>query len=239
MLPLSELQNVVEIMLKTSLDPPFRWTLVKGYTLMIKDSKYKEEPCLSLVRASAFVPSFLTLVERRTKANLPIGEDLFLLAFSDFFYSLPLLQFTGRLLSEVLLTTAMGAAAGVALATSRLPNPFLEKYNESLKKTRGCEIFYGKVYMDGVEVFELKTPKVAWLVPKLFPFGYAFVYLASQALGMGGLEKREILFKAIDKFIRREYGVFVEEGEWYEVSPDGVKVKDLELGRPDLLLDFT
>ena len=230
---LAEYQDSVETFLRLNLKPKraLRWTLERGFVLKVYSEEAYEEPCLSVLRSSAFVPFLWKFFTSRSGQGWwRAGEDLYLMAFKDSIMSREFLEHMGPQANVMLFSASLGGFLGSSLLASPVPGELLERANQFLKEG-GCELFYdgeAKVLREGREVLSVSFPLSGVASSASSLFGHPFLELANEFSEFpedplkvfdGSLQ----YFKALEELLRRDLGIKVEEGCWREVGKREVR----------------
>jgi len=225
---LAEYQDSIEVFLRLGVKPKgsVKWVLEKDFVLKVMSERAYEEPCLSLLRSFAFVPFFWKLFASRSRVGWwRVGEDLYYSSFRDALLTKDFIKHMGVGANTMIFSAALGGFLGSSILSSPVPGKLLKEVNEFLKEG-GCELSYegeAVVRVGGEEVLSFSFPLSVTISSTASLFGHPFLALANEVskfpedplkLLEGALE----YFKALEMFLKREKGTFVEEGCWYEVG---------------------
>ena len=197
---LAEHQDSVEQFLRIASNLmrfPISWRLESSLRIKLLSPKALEEPCSSVIRAIAFLPTITAFASNRFRQSWSnIGIDLFNTIFREAILMKDFLKHMGYEAKRVLFSTSLGASLGFALVS-----PIKYELHEKLKELIACELWPG--FID--DVAEYDVPKEGIPLYYVSAFGVTSLAMAYFALTdpLGALDFGRILFEAVEEYLRR------------------------------------
>lgn len=213
---LAEYQDSVEQFVRIASDlkrKTMSWMLEKGFKIRIMSEEALEEPCLSVTRASAFVPFLYRMASSRWRWSwAKVGDDLFSSIYRDALVMRHFLMYMGEEAKRIMFSTSLGASLGFALAS-----PVKHTLHEKLRELLGCEVGPGGVegivevtrpYNEGIPLYYISF------------FGFASLIIAYFSLKdpLGALDLGNVLFVGLESYLRE--GNYQKASEFGTVSVD-------------------
>ncbi len=208
---LAEYQDSVEQFVRIASDlkrKTMSWMIERGFRVKIMSEEALEEPCLSVTRASAFVPFLYRMASSRWRWSwAKVGEDLFSSIYREALITKHFLMYMGDEAKRIMFSTSLGASLGFALTS-----PVKHSLHEKLRELLGCEVGPGGVR----GIVEVTSPYGEGL-----PLYYiSFFGLASLATAYFSLkEPLATLDFSNELFIGIE--TYLREGRYQKVSEFG------------------
>lgn len=184
------------------------WMLEKGFKVEIMSEEALEEPCLSVTRATAFVPFLYIFASSRWRWSWArVGEDLFSSIYREAILLRHILMYMDTEASRILFSTSLGASIGFALVS-----PIKHELHAKLHRLLKCDV--GPRGVEGVVT-------VTYPYGEGLPLYYISLFgLASLAMTYFSTEEPlsvltlgHELFESIENYLR--------EGRYFKTFTDG------------------
>jgi len=222
---LEEYQDSVEKFLMMNIKPvkTVRWSLDRGFVIKVYSEQAYEEPCLSVLRSSAFVPFLWKFLTSRARQGWhKVGEDLYYSSLREALSLKEILRHMGEAARAALFSAFLGGFMGAALLSLPFRTRLSELFDEFLSEG-GCRASYlgeALVEADG-PVLSVSYPLSSTASLGASVLGHPFVGMADALVE--GYDPLEVLegglqyFKGVGELMRGEPGIRSEGGCWREV----------------------